>query len=199
MRIVAGLGNPGASYAAHRHNVGFMLVERLAARYGFGAWKPKFQGMMAEGAIGEAKTILFKPQNFMNRSGAPINTILKFYKLPPRDLIIIHDDVDLAAGKIRIKCDGGHGGHNGLRDIDRHIGTGYWRLRIGVGRSRHGRDTDRHVLANFDAKDQLWLAPLLDALADLWGVWDARGAEALMTSIAQKTPPPKTNGDENGL
>ena len=208
MRIVAGLGNPGAGYAAHRHNVGFMLVDALATQYGFDAWKAKFQGMMAEGAISEAKTILFKPQKFMNDSGTPIKTILKFYKLPPSNLIVIHDDIDLAAGKLRIKCGGGHGGHNGLRDIDKHIGTDYWRVRIGVGRSRHGIDTYNHVLSNFDAEDKLWLTPLLDALAHEWGLWEARGADALMATIAQKNPPPQkttkattkaTNGDKDGL
>ena len=152
MRILAGLGNPGTEYAAHRHNVGFMLVEQLAAQYGFSAWKSKFQGILAEGAISDTKTILFKPQNFMNDSGTPIRTILKFYKLPPSDLVVIHDDVDLASGKLRIKCGGGHGGHNGLRDIDKHIGTGYWRVRIGVGRSRHGADTYHHVLTNLMPK-----------------------------------------------
>ena len=203
MRIVAGLGNPGKQYAAHRHNVGFMLVERLAVQYGFSTWKSKFQGMLAEGAIAGAKTTLFKPQKFMNDSGTPIKTILKFHKLPPSNLIVIHDDVDLAAGKLRIKCGGGHGGHNGLRDIDKHIGTDYWRVRIGVGRSRHGADTYHHVLTNFDAEDKLWLSPLLDALTHSWGLWDTHGAEALATSIAQKTPPPKiakeTNGDKDGL
>ena len=117
MRIVAGLGNPGSSYASHRHNVGFMMVDQLADRYGFTPWKDKFGGQLAEGRIGNNKTLLFKPQSYMNRSGLPVAELMKFYKESPEHLTVVHDEIDLAAGKIRVKMGGGHGGHNGGRVV----------------------------------------------------------------------------------
>lgn len=190
MRIVAGLGNPGTRYASHRHNVGFMLVDLLADRYGFSIWKDKFGGKLSEGRIGNNKTLLFKPQSYMNKSGLPVAELMKFYKAKPDHLTVIHDEIDLAAGKIRVKKGGGHGGHNGLRDIDRHLGQDYWRLRVGVGRSRFGADVDQHVLSDFDKSDQEWLVPLLDCITDLWPLWDRDGHEAFMTAVAHKTPAP---------
>jgi PTH1 family peptidyl-tRNA hydrolase len=204
MRIVAGLGNPGDRYASHRHNVGFMLVDQLAADYGFSSWKAKHGGLLAEGHIDAEKIILFKPQSYMNKSGLPVETLLHFYRLSADDLIVVHDEIDLSAGKIRVKHDGGHGGHNGLRDIDRHIGPAYWRLRIGVGRSRFKAEVDQHVLSDFDKDDRIWLTPLLSALSDLWPCWQTKGHEAFMTSVARKAPPPQhtktetTNGSSDG-
>ncbi len=204
MRIVAGLGNPGDRYASHRHNVGFMLVDQLAADYGFSSWKAKHGGLLAEGRIDAEKIILFKPQSYMNKSGLPVETLLQFYRLSADDLIVVHDEIDLSAGKIRVKHDGGHGGHNGLRDIDRHIGPAYWRLRIGVGRSRFKAEVDQHVLSDFDKDDRIWLTPLLSALSDLWPCWQTKGHEAFMTSVARKAPPPQhtktetTNGSSDG-
>ena len=193
MRIVAGLGNPGDRYASHRHNVGFMLVDQLASDYGFSPWKAKHGGLLAEGHIDTEKVILFKPQSYMNKSGLPVETLLHFYRLSADDVIVVHDEIDLAAGKIRVKIDGGHGGHNGLRDIDRHIGSTYWRLRIGVGRSRFKADVHQHVLSDFDKEDRIWLDPLLSALSDLWPYWQKKGHEAFMTAVSQKAPPPQTN------
>lgn len=193
MRIVAGLGNPGDRYASHRHNVGFMLVDQLASDYGFSPWKAKHGGLLAEGRIDTEKVILFKPQSYMNKSGLPVETLLHFYRLSADDVIVVHDEIDLAAGKIRVKIDGGHGGHNGLRDIDRHIGSTYWRLRIGVGRSRFKADVHQHVLSDFDKEDRIWLDPLLSALSDLWPCWQTKGHEAFMTAVSQKAPPPQTN------
>ena len=204
MRIVAGLGNPGDRYASHRHNVGFMLVDQLAADYGFSSWKAKHGGLLAEGRIDAEKIILFKPQSYMNKSGLPVETLLQFYRLSADDLIVVHDEIDLSAGKIRVKHDGGHGGHNGLRDIDRHIGPAYWRLRIGVGRSRFKAEVDQHVLSDFDKDDRIWLTPLLSALSDLWPCWQTKGHEAFMTSVSRKAPPPQhtktetTNGSSDG-
>jgi PTH1 family peptidyl-tRNA hydrolase len=204
MRIVAGLGNPGDRYASHRHNVGFMLVDQLAADYGFSSWKAKHGGLLAEGRIDAEKIILFKPQSYMNKSGLPVETLLHFYRLSADDLIVVHDEIDLSAGKIRVKHDGGHGGHNGLRDIDRHIGPAYWRLRIGVGRSRFKAEVDQHVLSDFDKDDRIWLTTLLSALSDLWPCWQTKGHEAFMTSVARKAPPPQhtktetTNGSSDG-
>jgi PTH1 family peptidyl-tRNA hydrolase len=196
MRIVAGLGNPGDRYALHRHNVGFMLVDQLAADYGFSPWKAKHGGLLAEGRIDAEKIILFKPQSYMNKSGLPVETLLHFYRMSADDLIVVHDEIDLAAGKIRVKIDGGHGGHNGLRDIDRHIGTAYWRLRIGVGRSRFKAEVDQHVLSDFDKNDRTWLDPLLSVLSDLWPCWQTKGHEAFMTAVSQKAPLPEDKDKE---
>lgn len=198
MRIVAGLGNPGDRYASHRHNVGFMLVDQLASDYGFSSWKVKHGGLLAEGRIDSEKVVLFKPQSYMNKSGLPVETLLHFYRLNADDLIVVHDEIDLAAGKIRVKIDGGHGGHNGLRDIDRHIGSAYWRLRIGVGRSRFNAEVDQHVLSDFDKHDRAWLDPLLGALSDLWPCWQTKGHEAFMTAVSQKAPPPQNTNTTAG-
>jgi PTH1 family peptidyl-tRNA hydrolase len=198
MRIVAGLGNPGSRYASHRHNVGFMMVDQLADRYGFTPWKDKFGGQLAEGRIGNNKTLLFKPQSYMNRSGLPVAELMKFYKESPDHLTVIHDEIDLTAGKIRVKMGGGHGGHNGLRDIDRHLGPNYWRLRVGVGRSRFNADVDQHVLSDFDKADKDWLNPLLECMTDLWTLWDSDGHEAFMTAVAHKTPAPTISDTSAG-
>ena len=198
MRIVAGLGNPGSRYASHRHNVGFMIVDQLADRYGFPPWKDKFGGQLAEGRIGINKTLLFKPQSYMNRSGLPVVELMRFYKESPDHLTVIHDEIDLVAGKIRVKMGGGHGGHNGLRDIDRHLGQNYWRLRVGVGRSRFNADVDQHVLSDFDKADRNWLNPLLDSMTDLWTLWDSDGHEAFMTAVAHKTPAPTISDTSAG-
>ncbi|MDA7634587.1 aminoacyl-tRNA hydrolase [Alphaproteobacteria bacterium] len=198
MRIVAGLGNPGSRYASHRHNVGFMMVDQLADHYGFSLWKDKFGGQLAEGRIGNSKTLLFKPQSYMNRSGLPVAELMKFYKESSDHLTVIHDEIDLAAGKIRVKMGGGHGGHNGLRDIDRHLGPNYWRLRVGVGRSRFNADVDQHVLSDFDKADKDWLNPLLECMTDLWTLWDSEGHEAFMTAVAHKTPAPTISDTSAG-
>ena len=198
MRIVAGLGNPGSRYASHRHNVGFMMVDKLADHYGFSLWKDKFGGQLAEGRIGNSKTLLFKPQSYMNRSGLPVAELMKFYKESPDHLTVIHDEIDLTAGKIRVKMGGGHGGHNGLRDIDRHLGPNYWRLRVGVGRSRFNADVDQHVLSDFDKADKDWLNPLLECMTDLWTLWDSDGHEAFMTAVAHKTPAPTISDTSAG-
>jgi PTH1 family peptidyl-tRNA hydrolase len=198
MRIVAGLGNPGSRYASHRHNVGFMMVDQLADRYGFTPWKDKFGGQLAEGRIGNNKTLLFKPQSYMNRSGLPVAELMKFYKESPEHLTVVHDEIDLTAGKIRVKMGGGHGGHNGLRDIDRHLGPNYWRLRVGVGRSRFNADVDQHVLSDFDKADKDWLNPLLECMTDLWTLWDSDGHEAFMTAVAHKAPAPSISDTSAG-
>ena len=198
MRIVAGLGNPGSRYASHRHNVGFMMVDQLADRYGFTPWKDKFGGQLAEGRIGNNNTLLFKPQSYMNRSGLPVAELMKFYKESPDHLTVIHDEIDLTAGKIRVKMGGGHGGHNGLRDIDRHPGPNYWRLRVGVGRSRFNAEVDQHVLSDFDKADKDWLNPLLECMTDLWTLWDSDGHEAFMTAVAHKTPAPTISDTSAG-
>jgi len=137
MRLFAGLGNPGTSYAMNRHNVGFMAVDQLARMHDFSSWKTKGGSLVSEGRIGTEKVILAKPQNFMNKSGLPVAELARFHKIDGNDIFVFHDELDLAAGRLRVKNGGGHGGHNGLRDIDRHLGPNYWRVRIGIGRPPH--------------------------------------------------------------
>ncbi len=137
MRLFVGLGNPGAKYAGNRHNIGFMAVDRIAADHGFAPWRAKFQGLISEGTLGGEKVILLKPETFMNRSGQSVQAAIRFYKLAPADIIVFHDELDLAPGKCRHKSGGGHAGHNGLRSIHGHIGDGYDRVRLGIGHPGH--------------------------------------------------------------
>ena len=122
MKLIVGLGNPGAKYARNRHNIGFMAVDRIAADHGFGPWRAKFQGQISEGRLGSTKVLLLKPETFMNLSGQSVGEAMRFYKLTPEDVIVIHDEIDLAPGKCRVKQGGGHAGHNGLRSLHGHIG-----------------------------------------------------------------------------
>ncbi|MBZ9918389.1 MULTISPECIES: aminoacyl-tRNA hydrolase [unclassified Mesorhizobium] len=164
--VFAGLGNPGAKYAANRHNVGFMAVDAIARRHSFSPWSKKFQGLIAEGTLGGEKIILIKPQTFMNLSGQSVGEALRFYKLAPAALTVFYDEIDLAEGKLRIKTGGGAGGHNGIRSIDGHVGNAYRRVRIGVGHPGVKEMVQHHVLGDFDKTDRDWLDPLLDAVAD---------------------------------
>ena len=132
MFLFAGLGNPGQNYALNRHNVGFMAVDMLANSHDFSAWQKKAASLQTIGQIDRSKIILLKPQSYMNKSGLPVAEVARFHKIPAHQIYVFHDEIDLAAGRVRVKRGGGHGGHNGLRDIDRHLGQNYWRIRIGL-------------------------------------------------------------------
>ncbi len=133
MKLLVGLGNPGAQYAGNRHNIGFMAVDAIAAAHGIGPWKSRHAGHLAEGSIGGDKVLLLKPQTYMNKSGDSVQQVTRFYKLTPADVIVFYDELDLAPGKVRVKVGGGNGGHNGLRSIDPQIGLDYKRVRLGIG------------------------------------------------------------------
>ncbi|MBO3761009.1 aminoacyl-tRNA hydrolase [Ciceribacter sp. L1K22] len=166
MFIIAGLGNPGAKYESNRHNIGFMAIDAIHRRHPFGPWSKKFKAEISEGELGGEKVLLIKPQTFMNLSGESVGEAMRFYKLTPAQIIVIHDELDLPAGRARMKTGGGHGGHNGLKSMDAHCGKDYRRLRLGIG---HPGDKDRvhgHVLGDFAKVDRDWLDPLLDAIAD---------------------------------
>ncbi|CUX10005.1 aminoacyl-tRNA hydrolase [Agrobacterium fabrum] len=166
MKIIAGLGNPGAQYAGNRHNIGFMAVDALQRLPSFAPWSKKFKAEISEGEIGGEKVLLMKPLTYMNLSGESVGEAMRFFKLTPADIIAIHDELDLLAGRARIKIGGGHGGHNGLKSLDAHCGKEYRRLRLGIG---HPGDKERvhgHVLGDFAKSDRVWLDPLLDAIAD---------------------------------
>lgn len=166
MIIIAGLGNPGSSYAGNRHNIGFMAVDAIASRHRFSPWSKKFKGEIAEGTLSGEKVLLIKPQTYMNLSGEAVGEAMRFYKLAPADLIAIYDELDLAPGKARLKTGGGHGGHNGIKSLDAHCGRDYRRLRLGIGHPGHKDRVNGHVLGDFAKADRDWLDPMLSALAD---------------------------------
>ena len=164
--LVVGLGNPGPQYAGHRHNIGFMALDRAATDHGFGAWRAKFQGEIAEGRIGDKRVLLLKPTTFMNESGRAVGEAMRFLKIAPTDVIVIHDELDLAPGKCRFKLGGGHAGHNGLRSIHAHIGTEYARVRLGIGHPGDKNKVAGYVLHDFARADQDWLDNLLRGFSD---------------------------------
>ena len=166
MLLIVGLGNPGRDYARHRHNVGAMAVDAIHDRRGFSDWRKRFQAETAEGRLGSDKCILMKPTTYMNESGRAVSEAARFYKIEPADIVVIHDELDLAPGKTRIKLGGGGAGHNGIRSVTAHIGEGYRRLRIGIGHPGHRDLVNRHVLHDFSKADLEWVEPLLNALAD---------------------------------
>lgn len=166
MYLFVGLGNPGREYEHNRHNVGFMCMDEIHKSYGFSPEKSKFSGLLSEGQVDHQKVYLLKPLSYMNRSGKSVGDTSRFYKISPEHIFVFHDDLDLAPGKVRVKRGGGHGGHNGLKDIDAHIGLQYWRVRIGIGRPLHKEGVSSYVLSDFSKKDHEWLDPLLTLLAD---------------------------------
>ena len=155
MKMFAGLGNPGAEYAATRHNVGFMLADALAARWNASGWRTKQDALVSEARLGAEKILLVKPLTYMNESGRAVGPLLSWYKLAPEDLIVAHDDMDLPVGTIRLRKKGSAGGHNGMKSILYHVqDENFPRVRIGVGHPVHGRDqVIRHVLSPFSAED----------------------------------------------
>lgn len=157
MKIIAGLGNPGVEYAKTKHNVGFMFIDALADKLGIreADWKDKFDAKVADTRIGTEKVVLVKPQTYMNDSGRSLGPILNWYKLAPEDLIVVHDDMDIPAGTIRIRKKGSAGGHNGIKSILAHVGDEHFaRVRIGIGRPLPGWTVVKHVLAGFTEEDQ---------------------------------------------
>ncbi len=165
MQIFAGLGNPGAQYANNRHNVGFMAADEIARRHDFSPWSKKFQGLVADGTVDGEKVLLIKPQTFMNLSGQSVGEALRFYKLAPSALTVLYDEIELAAGKVRVKVGGGSAGHNGIRSLDQHVGKEFRRVRIGVGHPGVKELVHGHVLGDFSKADAAWLDPLLDTIA----------------------------------
>jgi PTH1 family peptidyl-tRNA hydrolase len=167
--LIVGLGNPGEDYAATRHNIGFRVLDEIAARYGRPAWKKKFRGLITS----SEKFLLLKPQTFMNLSGESAIEAMNFYELAPEQVIVFHDDLDLLPGQVKIKQGGGAAGHNGLKSLDAHISKDYWRIRLGIGRPMtedgvavKGDAVTNYVLNPFAKADKKWMEPLLAALAD---------------------------------
>ncbi|MCH2251229.1 MAG: aminoacyl-tRNA hydrolase [Cognatishimia sp.] len=193
MRLFVGLGNPGDKYAGNRHNIGFMALDRIAEDHGFSPWRSKFQGEVSEGKFGSDKVILLKPMTFMNKSGQSVGEAMRFYKLDSTDITVLHDELDLAPGKCRVKAGGGHAGHNGLRSVHQHIGPHYDRVRLGIGHPGHKDAVAGYVLRDFAKADQEWLDDLMRGISD--------GAEHLarddggkfMNAVALRVAPPRSS------
>jgi PTH1 family peptidyl-tRNA hydrolase len=174
MQLWVGLGNPGAQYAMHRHNVGFMVADTLAEVHGFGPVQKKFQGWLQEGRIGPEKILLLKPATFMNESGRAVGEAMRFYKLGLDALTVFHDELDLAPFKVKVKQGGGTAGHNGLRSIDQHLGADFRRVRLGIGHPGHKDRVTGYVLGNFAKAETDDLADMLGAVA-AEAEWLAKG------------------------
>lgn len=193
MILLVGLGNPGSEYAGNRHNIGFMAADELVRRHSFGPWRPKFQGELAEGSIEGARVLVLKPMTFMNLSGQSVAAAARFLKIPVEDVVVIHDELDVAPGRVKVKRGGGAGGHNGLKSIDAHLGANYRRVRLGIG---HPGDKERvagYVLHDF-AKAETWLAPLLDAVGQAFPLLLAGDDSGFMNRVSVLTAPPRPDG-----
>ncbi len=187
MLLIAGLGNPGPRYAKQRHNIGFMAADAIARRHSFSPWSKKFKAEIAEGELAGEKTLLIKPQTFMNLSGDAVGEAMRFYKLSCADLIVIYDELDLMPGKARIKTGGGSGGHNGIKSIDAHCGKDYRRLRLGIGHPGAKERVNSHVLGDFAKSDGAWLDPMLDAIGDHCDLLTKGDASSFLNKIALAT------------
>ena len=200
LTLLVGLGNPGPEYAGNRHNVGFMALEAIARRHGFANPKSRFQGVTAEGRIGGAKVLGLKPKTYMNRSGDAVAAAVQFYKLAPKDVIVLYDEIDLAPSRIRVKQGGGAAGHNGIRSIAGAIGPDFWRVRIGVGHPGNKDAVHGYVLHDFAKAERVWLDPMLDAIADEIGLVIEGKPELFMTRVAERLTPPRAaqTQDETG-
>ena len=188
--LIAGLGNPGPQYAKNRHNAGFIVVDELHAHHKFGPWKAKFDGLLSEGTLGGRKTYLLKPQTFMNLSGDSVGPALRFFKLPLEALVVIHDEIDLAAGKLKVKTGGGDAGQNGLRSITATLGPDYRRVRLGIDHPGEKHRVSGHVLDNFSKEDIAWLKPLVMAMVEAAPLLAKDDDAGFMSKVAVLLRPP---------
>jgi PTH1 family peptidyl-tRNA hydrolase len=196
MRLIVGLGNPGGQYARQRHNIGFMAVDRIAEDNGFSPWRSKFQAQVAEGRLGGDKALLLKPQTYMNLSGNAVGEAMRFYKLEPADVIVIHDELDLAPGKCRVKQGGGHAGHNGLRSIHAAIGPDYVRVRLGIGHPGRKEAVSGYVLHDFAKADAGWLDDLMRGIADGADALAAGDWGRFQNAVAQRVAPARSGSGD---
>ena len=202
MLLIVGLGNPGAEYQRHRHNVGFMAVDAIHRRHGFSPWRRRFKGEVAEGTLAGEKVLLLKPQTYMNESGRSVQEAANFYKIEPGEIVVIHDEVDLPPGKTRMKAGGGTAGHNGLRSVGAEIGEDFRRLRIGIGHPGVKEAVPHYVLHDFPKADAIWLTPLIDAIGEhaplLAEGKDATFANRLHAATNPEEEPRKAKGAKAG-
>jgi PTH1 family peptidyl-tRNA hydrolase len=170
MQLFVGLGNPGARHAGNRHNIGFMAVDAIAKRHGFAPWRRRFQGVATEGTLAGKKTLLLLPGTFMNESGRAVAEAANFYKIALEHIVVLHDELELPPGKVRIKTGGGNAGHNGLRSVTEHMGNDYKRVRIGIGHPGSKELVHSYVLSDFAKAERPWVETLCDAMADNAGL-----------------------------
>ncbi len=193
MKLLVGLGNPGPKYANNRHNIGFMALDRIADDHGFAPWRSKFQGQLSEGRLGSGKVVLLKPETFMNNSGQSVGEAMRFFKLTPEDIIVLHDEIDLAPSKVRYKFAGGHAGHNGLRSVHAHIGDTYGRVRIGVGHPGRKEAVPGYVLRDFAKAEADWVENVLRGIADGAPHLADGDSGKFMNAVALRTAPPRSS------
>ncbi len=205
MKLIVGLGNPGNKYAGNRHNIGFMALDAMAERHCLPAWKKRFQGFATDGEIDGERVVLLKPQTYMNESGRAVGEAARFLKIKTGDIVVLHDELDLDPGKLKVKSGGGNAGHNGLRSITAHLDNEYLRVRLGIGHPGHKDLVANYVLNDFAKADGSWLRPLLEALADAAG-WLAKGDGVRFTTavalargeVAPKATAPTQKTDRKG-
>ena len=190
MYLFAGLGNPGTQYQSNRHNVGFMVADVMAAAHGFGPWKKKFQGALADGVIGGQKVLLLKPQTFMNESGRSVGEAVRFHNIPIQHVFVFYDELDLEPGKVRVKLGGGAAGHNGIRSISAHITPDFKRVRLGIGHPGDKNMVMPHVLGDFAKSDREWLVAMLDAVSDNAAQLIAGEDSKFQSAVHLKVNPP---------
>jgi len=189
--ILVGLGNPGPKYARHRHNFGYMAAEEVARRHGFSAERARFQSYVATGTIAGEKILLLRPKTYMNDSGRAVGSAQRFFKIKARDVIVMHDELDLVLGKVRVKRGGGAGGHNGIRSLDSNIGKDYRRIRLGIGHPGDKNRVHGYVLSDFRKTEMDKVGKVVDAVAEALPLL-IEGEEAdFMTRVALIHPPPK--------
>ena len=193
MSLVVGLGNPGPAYVGNRHNIGFMAVDEIVRRHGFSPWRTKFQGEIADGVVDGKKALVLKPMTYMNDSGRSVLAAATFYKISSEDIIVFHDEIDLAPGKLRVKRGGGHAGHNGLRSIHAGLGADYARVRMGVGHPGDKGEVKNYVLKDFSKADQEWLDPMLDGCAEFLGDMLDGDDPSFMSKVAHRISPNRPN------
>ena len=191
MLIITGLGNPGAKYEKNRHNIGFMAVDEIARRWRFGAPRAKFQSVICEGEVEGQKILLMKPQTFMNNSGNAVGEAARFYKIPPADIVVFHDEIDLAPGRFRMKTGGGAAGQNGVRSLISQLGPDFRRARMGIGHPGEPQLVMPHVLGDFHKAEQPWLDALLNACADALPFAVKGDDERYQGEVMRLAPAPK--------
>ena len=194
MLLMVGLGNPGTKYAGNRHNVGFMALDRIAADHGFSPWRARFQGEIAEGRLDDVRVTLLKPATFMNLSGQSVGEAMRYLKLTPADVIVLHDELDLAPGRVRVKQGGGHAGHNGLRSIHQHIGESYGRVRIGIGHPGHKDRVAAYVLSDFAKAEAEQVEDMISGIAEGAAALAAGDAARFQNAVAARTAPARNSG-----
>lgn len=201
MLLLVGLGNPGSEYSNNRHNIGFLALDAIAEHFSFGSFSKKFHGRLAEGSINGEKVLALKPETFMNESGRAVYAVCNFFKISSEQILVLHDEIDLAPSKVRIKRGGGHAGHNGLRSIHEHIGPNYGRVRLGIGHPGNKELVVGHVLKDFSKTDAKWVNKVLGSISKNAILLVSGCDREFMNRVAAEVGSPKIKkvGDEYGL